>query len=490
MKERKKKKREEIKLNRLNRRINVFIVIMLIFYIINNLIMYLSNTYAYFFTLHITNNINGLFYYLNSHINYLSIITYALFFIALIFYIIFDIYYELISKAEFQKRTKIVNRLYTIFVLFTLILILPSFLNQFSNHLPNFDELYFKETKDKTYTKDDLTELNIYLKDKIDEISLSIKRDENNEIALELDYNNQAVKDLKNVSSDIPLLKGLYPKKSSKINNLMKGILGSKVVGFTTPYNTYFDYNASKTSVLSTITHEFCHTKGILRENETVYCSFLAGIKSDNILSNYAAYIEAFSWASAALLELDYEVADEIEDSVLSKCLTMNYGELCEAYTKNNEGYINGSNTLLISSYRLKNYHNHKDELMESLKILKNNNAIIKVSDEELSIDEILNLIDVDSEKRIGISINLNEKTFNNIKNAIKDKRLYLSIYQKNKEDKESSEKKEDATKYYLAPWKDKDEHIFFNANYGSVEYEYSRVARLLLEYYEKNKLF
>ncbi|MCH5167723.1 MAG: DUF3810 family protein [Erysipelotrichales bacterium] len=451
--------------------------------------MYLSNTYAYYFTLFVINNINGFFYYFNSHINYFSFIVYGFYFISLIIYIVIDIYYELISKAEYESRSKIVNKIYRIFVILTLCILIPSLLSQFSNHLPNFDRLYFKETKDKTYTKEDLIELNLYLKDIIDDISSTIKRDKNNEIAIDINYNKQAIKDLKNISNEIALLKGLYPKKSSKINNLMRGILGSKVVGFTTPYNTYFDYDASKTSIISTITHEFCHTKGILRENETVYCSFLAGIKSDNQLSNYAAYLDAFSWSSAALLEIDYETADQIEDQILSKCLTNDYKELCDSYTKNNEEYIKGSTVLKVASYRLKNYQEHKEELKESLTLLKENNARITVLNEELSIDQILKLVDDNSEARVGIEVELNEKVFNKIKDAIKDKSLYLSIYQKNKEDKESSDKKEDSTKYYLAPFKDKDEHIIFNISYSNVEYEYSRVARLLLEYYEKNKL-
>ena len=283
--------------------------------------MYFNNSYSYFFVSNVINNINGLFYYLSSNISYLSIITLFVYVVIVIINIIVDIYYENFSKENYEKRSKIINYSYTIFVISSLIIILPNYLSQFENHLPNFDELYFQETKNKTYKVEDLVHLDQFLQNKIITISKEIERNEKSEIDIKVDFNKQAVSDLNNISNDISLLKGLYPKNSSKINNVMRGVLGSKVVGFTTPYTTYFDYESTSTSVLSTITHEFCHTKGVVRESETVYCAFLAGIKSDNQLSNYAAYIEAFSWVSEALYSMQPEIADRIEDEVASKWL-------------------------------------------------------------------------------------------------------------------------------------------------------------------------
>lgn len=485
-KKNKKKKVEAIKLNKLNIWINISCGICILFFIINNVLLYFSNSYAYFFVKNISNNINGIFYFLNGHIDYFSIILMLIFFVIVFINIGVDIYYENISKRSYEARTKIVNVFYTIFVVTTMLIIFPSYFSQFSNHLPNFDELYFKSTKNKTYDVEELIELDKYLQKKVLDMADSIKRNENNEIETHIDYNKQAVRNLKNISNDIELLQGLYPTKSSKINNTIRGILGSKVVGFTTPYNTYFDYNATSTSIINTITHEFCHTKGILRESETVYCAFLAGVKSDDELSNYAAYIEAFSWVSEATLELSPEISDRLEDEVLSKCLTNDYKELCEVYTKNNEDYIKGSKFIRITSYRLKNYKNHIDELKNSLTILKNNGAELIVNKEIKEIDEIINLVLEESEARVIIKADIDNKKFSLIKDSIKDKRLYLSIYQENKKEEKSSTRENDPTKYYLGPLKDKDEHVILNLNYGSVEHDYSRVARFLLEHYEK----
>lgn len=488
MKKKEKKKTEQIVYDKTNKILSIILIVFIIFYIVNNLIMYFNNDYALYFIENIINPLNGLFYFLFSHINYFSIFTYVCYFLFLIIFIISDIYYEIFSKSDLLYRTKIVNNLYRIFVIFSIFFLLPSYLNQLSNHLPNFDQLYFSSTKNKTYTKEDLVNLNLSLEEKIKEISAQVKRDKNGVIVENIDYNKQAVANLKNIADEIPLLKGMYPANSSHINDLMRGVLGSKTVGFTMPYNTYFDYDSSSISVLNTITHEFCHTKGIARENETVYCNFLAGVKSDDPFSQYAAYIEAFTWTTEALLEIDYASGDKIEDGVLSMCLTENYDELCDSYTKNNKEYINGSEYLFISSYRLKNYVNFKDELEKSLKILEKNNAEIIVSGEKASISDIMKLIDENSEERVSIGLKLNRKIFNNIKDSISNKKLYLSIYQKNKDDKDSKDKLKNPEEYYLAPFKDRDEHVFLNSSYGSVEYEYSRVARLILEYYDKEK--
>ena len=472
----KKVLKDSIKLSKFNKKINIFCLIIFIFYIVNNIIMYFNNSYSYFFVSNVINNINGLFYYLSSNISYLSIITLFVYVVIVIINIIVDIYYENFSKENYEKRSKIINYSYTIFVISSLIIILPNYLSQFENHLPNFDELYFQETKNKTYKVEDL-------------VHLEIERNEKSEIDIKVDFNKQAVSDLNNISNDISLLKGLYPKNSSKINNVMRGVLGSKVVGFTTPYTTYFDYESTSTSVLSTITHEFCHTKGVVRESETVYCAFLAGIKSDNQLSNYAAYIEAFSWVSEALYSMQPEIADRIEDEVASKCLTDNYLELCELYTKNNEEYIKGAKSIRISSYFLRNYINHLDELEKSLTILSSNKAKMYVNKEEKSINEVINLVKEQSEERVTIECDLSESKFKKIKKAIENKKLYLSVYQQNKKEKTSSYRTKNPQNYYLGPLKDKDENIIFNSSYGSIEHDYSRVARFILEHYEKEDL-
>lgn len=487
MKKEKKVEREPIQYDKINKRLNIFLLIIVLFFFLNNIIMYLSDGYSYFFIRYIFNNFNGLFYYLNSHIDYLSYIVMILYYVVAISFIIIEIYYDLISKKDVLIRSKIVNKVYRIFIIFSMIIIVPNFIGQFENHLPNFDQLYFQETKDKTYTKDDLIELDKYLHDQVSKLSANVKRDNKGNIETNINYNEQAIKDLKNISSEIPLLKGLYPARSSKINDFLRGIVGSKTTGFTTPYNTYFDYDDASTAIINTVTHEFCHTKGLIRENETVYCAFLAGVESDNELSQYAAYLEAFSWVSEALLELDHETSDSLEDEIISKCLTEDYQELCYIYTKNNSSYINGSEEMYITTYYLKNYQNFQEELKKSLEILLKHGATLQIDKEKVSLEEVMKLIENGANKHLNIGLKIDKEIFKRIKDSIKSNQLYLSIYQANKEDKDSKEKINNPEKYYLSPFKERDESPIFNFSYGSVEYEYSRVARLLLEHYDKN---
>lgn len=183
------------------------------------------------------------------------------------------------------------------------------------------------------------------------------------------------------------------------------------------------------------------------------------------------------------------EIADRIEDEVASKCLTNNYSELCELYTKNNEEYIKGAKSIRISSYFLRNYINHIDELEKSLTILSSNKAKMYVNKEEKSIKEVIDLVKEQSEERVTIECDLSESKFKEIKKAIENKKLYLSIYQQNKKEKTSATKIKSPQNYYLGPLKDKDENIIFNSSYGSIEHDYSRVARFILEHYEKEDL-
>ena len=126
-----KTEKNYIKLDKINKRINIGIIVFLIIYILNNLIMYFSDNYAAFFITHILNNINGLFYYLCSYIPYLSYILLGIYALYVIIYLILDIYYESFSKDDYITRSRHVNRLYRGFIIISLFLVIPNLLAQF-----------------------------------------------------------------------------------------------------------------------------------------------------------------------------------------------------------------------------------------------------------------------------------------------------------------------------------------------------------------------
>lgn len=482
-----KKQKEEInkeinKLNRSSKILLAFIVTILVMMFINNFIMYFNEDYALFFIKHITNNFNGILFFVSSYINNLSIyLTFILFGICVICAIL-DIVIS-ISKASIERKNKRINFLNKL--LYICIFFVGYFIinNCYYLHLPNFDTLYFADTKNKSYTKEDLIDLNKYLANKVLEYAGMMERD-NGSVVFDGDLNEQVIKDLHNIDDEFTLLKGTYPKYSSNLSESLKGIFGSSTYGLTHFYSTYFDYSMDNVLILNTIAHEYVHTKGITRENETVFASSLAGIKSDNIVSNYSGYLEAFNRTNYALYEMDAKISNDIEDEIVSSCLTKNYNELCELYTKNNGEYISGAKKLYISSYYLKNYIGFEQELKESLSILMDGKGVLTINNKEVTIDEVIKLITTDSKEKFYYERDLDKKTYNELKSAIKNGRLYKSIYQENSPRKNSEDKK-DLNKYYLEPFTNYDYPIL-SQRVASIDYTYERSTRLFLEYFDK----
>lgn len=482
------KKEKEIqkkvtKLNKVTKILGILFIFYIVFFFINNIIMSFNENYAYFYVNNITNLKTGILFYI------FSIIPYANFVIPITFFILVLILSIRTdnTKLDIKKRNKAYNLTILTFIIFLYCFTLSILTdNQYYTHMPNFDKLLFEETKDKTYTEDDLIILNNYLRDKVIENATTMQRDEDGNIILKENLNKLAANDLRNVSNELELLKGLYPIRSNNLNDTLKGLYGSSTVGLTNMYTTYLDYNASPVSSLGTITHEYCHTKGITRENETVFCSFLAGVNSNNKVSNYSAYLEAFSRSNYALSYINPDEAFNIEEDVLRMCLTNNYTELCEMYIKNNTGYIPGVEELWITTYSLKDYINHLDEFTKVLAILDENNATFKINDEEYTKDDVISFINSEYDGIMRIKLDLNSKTYNKIEPAIKNGNLFISIYQKDLDEEEPPEI-ENPMEFFLSPFKENDEGLFTGMSYAADTYVYERASRLFLEYYDKN---
>ena len=266
----------------------------------------------------------------------------------------------------------------------------------------------------------------------------------------------------------------------------LKSIYGGNTAGLTANYTTYFDYNKTPVSILNTVTHEYCHTKGITRENETVFCSVLAGIKSENKLSNYAAYLEAFGRTTHALSYFDSNKSFDIENDVLHLCLTENYSELCDVYTKNNNSYIQGTEQMRILTHKLKYYKDYKEKLIKAIDVLNKQNAKFYIDSEEKTYDEIITLINEESNSNIRIYLEkLNNKIFNNIYESIKEDNFFLSIYQIDLDEKQPPEIK-NPNEFFLEPFPTNDEKLFNGPTYGAETYTYERSARLFLEYFDE----
>ena len=469
------------KLSKFTKVLCILLIICIVSFFINNTIMYFYEDYAYFYISNVTNFKNGLFFWLFSFIPYSNFLIPLVTIVSLLATAIMTD----MKKLDIKKRNFGFNANICIFILFIYFFAFSIFTEaQYRYHLPNLDKTLFEEAKDKVYTSDELVEMNNYLKNKIIEYAHNLDRNKNGDVVLDGDYNKIASNDLNNVSDKLSLLRGLYPTKSTHLNEFFKGFYGSSTVGLTNMYATYLDYNASSVSALNTITHEYCHTKGFIKENETVFCSFLAGVNSDNLISNYAAYLEAFSRSNYALGYIDLDAADDIEYDVLRMCLTDNYSEFCELYIKNNNGYIPGVEQLRLSTYRLSDYKDYYNEFINSLSILNENDAVFVLDGNEITYDEIISLLNNGSDSSLFIKLDLNSKVYKKIENAISNDRLFVSIYQKDLDEKEPPDI-EDPHKFFLSPFEDDDKY-FNKLNFSYEDYTYERATRLFLQYFDK----
>ena len=197
------------KLNKVTKVLGIALIVYIVFSFINNIIMYFNEDYAYFYISNITNFKNGILFWL------FSLIPYGNFAILGVFIVVLFIFAFKVDnkKNDIKKRNRAYNVMLCSYVVF-IYLIIGSVLieGQYRYHLPNFDNLLFKETKDKTYTTDDLIIMNNYLKDKVIEYAHKLERDENGDIVLDGNFNKIAANDLRNVSDKVKLLKGLYCK--------------------------------------------------------------------------------------------------------------------------------------------------------------------------------------------------------------------------------------------------------------------------------------
>lgn len=469
-------------LNKFTKVLGIAFIAYIVLFFINNIIMYFNKDYAYFYISNITNFKNGILFWIFSLIPYGNFVLLGIFAVLLI-----TISMNIDNtKKDIKTRNKLYNSLLCFYMLFIYMIIGPSIIeSQYRYHLPNIDQILFSETADKTYTTDELINMNTYLKDKVIEYSQKLERNENGDIILEGDFNKIAANDLRNISDKIKLLKGLYPVKSTSLNQSLKGLYGSETVGLTNLYSTYLDYNASPVSALNTITHEYCHTKGFIKESETVFCSVFAAINSDNIVSNYSGYLEAFSRSNYALSYIDSDKAEEIEYETLKLCLTNNYTEFCDMYIKNNKGYIPGTEQLRIAGYKLIDYKNNNyDEFINSITILNKNGARFGVGGEEIPFDNVITLLNDGSEETIYIVIDIDNKIYKNVEEAIKNEKLFISIYQKDFDDEEPPEI-EKPLEFFLEPYPIRDEKLFNKLEFSYDDYTYERSARLFLEYFD-----
>ncbi|MGM9877519.1 MAG: DUF3810 family protein [Bacilli bacterium] len=477
------------KIEKLNKSSKIELFIMLGFALINIIFLILSfynNSFSIFYTKYIVNSITGILFNISSHIPYFSYIYTIVALILLLSLLVYNIVIINNKKDSIKSLNIKYNKMIKVQIILYLMIFYPLYINLENLSLPLIDELMFENTINKTYEVDDLDNYLDYAFNKIEYYSSILPRDDENKVVFNGDYNIQVVNDLKNVKDKLTLLGGIYPKKSNDLTDILKSIYGNDTIGLTHMYNIYVDFEIDSVNILSTMTHEYCHSKSLIRENETVFCSYLAGINSESDVSKYGAYLEGFARALESYKYIDIEKALVYEDKITSLCKSGNYYEICNYKIRQSDYYLPRSYEIFIDTYSLKNYKENKIELLEALSKLKDNDykLISTITEKELTVDDISKLIDNESYDVVIVTGKIDKERFNKIKDIIGNDSLFMAVYQNNYEYEISDKEKNEPIKFFLEPI-ERDYKTISNSKVLK-EFTYERVTRLLLEYHDK----
>lgn len=484
-KNKKRKNKANYKVYRSTIFLSAFFILALILNFFNLLAAYHFDGYAYYYLIHFLGPHQTLMFRIFEKIpfigNYYTIVIFS------IVVLLAFIYFVIPTKNNIKLKEKLVNAIiiicsFSIFVSYNSILNMNILLN-----IEKIDQLYMPEKVDNEYDIDDLIILNSYLKNKVISYTEKLPRD-GSRVRFDKDITKESIKSLQSISNEYTFLKGKYINNIRDFTDIYKKYNNNGTVGFTMGYGISMDYSLDKISLITTATHELCHMKGLTRENETVFCQIIANTNSSDEVVQYAGYLEAYVRVSYALRQLEPKIGNDIADSVEKLCLTNNYNEICELRRKDINNYIHKSDTLELYTYQLKNYLTYQDEFMPFItKLVNDYNAKI-YSNDESNISNVKYLINNESEESIKIVININENKFNKLYDDLQSyKNYFIAIVQSNsKEDKPEEKTYDQLYSMYLRPFNKNDKAIIYSSDYASSDYDYERVSRLLLEYYDR----
>lgn len=486
IKKEKKQKNESIPMNKFSKTVGIIsgcgIIVFLILVVLSNLNVNIGN----FIWLNIRNPIMGLLFKIFSFKPTIGI-TFPVFLTILTFICLaFILFFEIKKSIKYKKRVLYSNLCLGIMFINLFIMLLPTFLTMTEYGYGKINYKYFNNNVNSKYTKEDLIFLNKYYQEKILSLADNFER-KNNEIVYDKDMLEVSTNNLLNISAKYTFLKGLYPTKVDYFSKKEHENNVDQTVGYTMGYGIKVDNEGNKVSLLHVLTHELCHTKGLVRESETEFCAYVAGINGDEF-SKYAAYIDALGRVNYALYMIDKEKSFDLEEPVLNLCLNKEYSEICSYYSKEVNHYINDSYKMEIRTYRLRNYYDYFDEFFRILTDLKNEfNARFYIGKrEDVSIEAIQAEIVSGSKEDLIIEIDIDEKKFNKLSSYLIDNdKYFVGIYQINDDTEEPDDRsEEEAFKHYLKPFNNKSDILLSFSEDFMDEYDYERMTRLLLEYH------
>ena len=474
----KKEEKEKIQYNKFNKiLIYVFIVILVMAVLL--CLLQFSNPDFSKFMWGINNKVSDLLFGMMQNMTFVS--KYGLIVVEVLLFasIIVEGILSLIYKKDLKTKTKIANIMAPIVVVCGLLVSINTYFTFSNASHRGINEIYMRANMGSSYTQENLEDVIDYFKNRIIIYSESLNR-VNGEIDTGSKPYDLAVEDLKNLAIKYEFLKGSYPKN---IYTLSESDLKrfDYPVGLTYNFTIGIDdVNLSNLNKIFTITHELCHMKGVFRESDANYCSFLAGYNSNSDVSKYAMYINIMPNLLEALK--NEELFDNIENEFGNICIESGYSEICNMYFKDINRYVKDTDTLELYTYSLDVYKSKKEELKQYLLGL-NNRFNVTIQDNEnkqLSLEEANKLIDEEDPNGLYIVGKITKEKYNENQKYLKTISDYFPhLYLSNSKDKEPDYSNYD----YLKP---NPVGNFITFTESEPEFGYDRSVRSILEYYDK----
>lgn len=213
---------------------------------------------------------------------------------------------------------KLIRKLYFNIIVYILIFVyMTETLNCFIlYHTTTIEDSIYKNINLNSQTSDSMKLIVVYneIVDKINQLSLKMKRDSSGDLIKDFNY-DECKNALVNISDRFKCLTGYYPNpKEIYYSNIMTQ---QYLAGIYFPFSMEANYNKLMyvSNIPSTICHELCHLKGYIREDEANYLAFVACIESDNDFIKYSGYLSVFYY----LLNDIEEYATEAEKEKMHK---------------------------------------------------------------------------------------------------------------------------------------------------------------------------
>lgn len=130
-----------------------------------------------------------------------------------------------------------------------------------------------------------------------------IEREEDGTVAFHGDMQEEAEKAMLGIAESFPQLQGFYPQmKPMMFSDLMSQ---SRMLGYYFPFSMEANYN-NKMYLMnypSCFCHELSHVKGIMREDEANFLSYLACIRSENEVFRYSGILSVLYYVDNAFYD-------------------------------------------------------------------------------------------------------------------------------------------------------------------------------------------